>query len=197
VGYLEDIAAMRQEREQREYVEKFQEVQANHQSNFEMREQAARDGDRESWHYWDKEFVQSERDLQAFMPVQQPQVDPRAARWDLINRTYIDRLVQRHGVQGANQKLAQLDGYLTRPRIPNEPNLDRKGMGLQRNSPAYLRNAETLLELYSQDATGVKYDPGEKALTPDDAAKISCLSPRSYNRSVQTLMNAGRVRRED
>ena len=118
MGYLEEIAAMRQERAQRETVEKIQEIQSEYQSNVEMREQAAREGDRENWHYWDSLVEQNELDLQAFMPVQQPQVDPRAAKWDWINRPYIDRLVQRHGVQGANQKLAQL---VAAPRAPLAP----------------------------------------------------------------------------
>jgi hypothetical protein len=70
-------------------------------------------------------------------------------------------------------------------------------MGIQRNSPAYFHAMNNLLELYSEQITGVKFDPEERNLTADGATKLSRLSPRDYNQSVQALQNQGRIGRDD
>jgi hypothetical protein len=203
-SYREDMAAVqqqitaaRQQRAQREYAEQVQALQADYRENLAARNQAATNKDREDWDYWDSLCEQNERDLQSLLPVQQPQAHPHAVRWDYVHKPYVDRLQQRWGVQGSAQKLAEADAYVTRPRNPRATNLNERGMGIQRNSPAYFNAMNNLLELYSEQITGVKFDPEEKNLTADGAAKLSGLSPRDYNQSVQALQNQGRIGRDD
>jgi hypothetical protein len=130
----QSIAQARQQRAQREYQEKFQEVRSNYQSNVEMRNDAARRGDRAEWDYWDSLVEHDERDLQSFYPVQGPQLDPRAVNWDLRNRNFLDR----HGPR-ATHALQLADAYVTRPKIRGERDPNRTGMGIQRNTPAYFK----------------------------------------------------------
>jgi hypothetical protein len=96
-SYLEQIAQVRQQRARQEYAETFQQLQNEYRENVQYRDEAACRNDAEDWHAWDRECERIERDLQAFMPVQQPQVDPRALQWDWRNKPYIDRLEQRLG----------------------------------------------------------------------------------------------------
>jgi hypothetical protein len=204
MSYKEDMAsvqqrinAARQERAQREYVEQVQTLQAEYRDNCANRAQATRDGNREEWDYWDSLCEQNERDLQAFLPVQAPEPHPAAQRWDYINKTFNERLTQRLGPQAAQQKLAEADAYITRPRNPRATSLAERGMGIARNSPAYFHAMESLLELYGESMAGTKFDPSEKALTPDESAKISGLSPRHFNQCTQQLINQGRIGRDD
>jgi hypothetical protein len=193
----QQIQAARQQRAQREYAEQVQTIQADYRENIAARNQAAANKDREDWDYWDSLCEQNERDLQSLLPVQQPQADPRAMRWDYVHKPFVDRLQARWGVQGSAQKLAEADAYVTRPRNPRATNLNERGMGIQRNSPAYFNAMNNLLELYSEQITGVKFDPEERNLTPDGAAQAAGLSPRDYNQSVQALQNQGRIGRDD
>jgi hypothetical protein len=49
-----------------------------------------------------------------------------------------------------------------------------------------------MLELDSARMTGVSYDSKEQALTANEAAKISGLSPDAYNRASQQIASQGR-----
>jgi hypothetical protein len=146
MSYKEDMAsvqqrinAARQERAQREYVEQVRALQAEYRDNCAARAQATANNDRADWDYWDSLCEQNERDLQAFLPVQEPQAHPAAVRWDYINKTFNERLTQRLGPQAAQQKMAEADAYITRPRNPRSTDLSQRGMGIQRNSPAYFK----------------------------------------------------------
>src|SRR5262245_7448923 len=193
-SYQEQVARLRQERAAREHAEKIQEIQTEWRSNLENRNEAARSNNAEDWHYWDKLVQENERDYQAFMPVQQPQLDPRIVRWGQRNQQYLNKLAERLGTRDS-QFLNWIDAKLTTPRNPRDPR--NGGMGLKRGSPAYFQRGRDLLELYSEGITGVKYDSNEQALTADEAARISGLSNRDYNRSVQTLYNQGRIYQEE
>jgi hypothetical protein len=189
MSYKEDLAsvrekidAARQQRAQREYVEQVQTLQSEYRDNWAAREQAAKSGDRAEWDYWDSLCEQNERDLQTFLPAQQPQPDARAVHWDLRNQQYINRVTQRLGPERAMQAMAHVDAIATRHH--------------QRHTPGYQKFVEDYLELHSGNI-GVPYDPKEKLLDANEAARISGLSPKHYNSSVQTLMNQGRIGRDD
>jgi hypothetical protein len=51
---------------------------------------------------------------------------------------------------------------------------------------------DDLLGLYAGQLFNAPYDSAEKALTPDEAAKISGLTNRDYNRAMRTLQGQGR-----
>jgi hypothetical protein len=65
-------------------------------------------------------------------------------------------------------------------------------MNLQRNSPAYLHWGRKFLEANSEIFTGVPYDENNQALTANEVAKFSGLSPEAYNRASQQLFQAQR-----
>ena len=187
MGYLEEMAAIRQQRHQQEYAQRVNEIQTEYRSNVEMRDQAARENDVESWHYWDKLCEEGERDYLAHCPPQAPQMDPRLRNFALRNKSFFDRYGQR-----ADQVLALADGYLTRPRVRHETNPARTGMGLQRYSPLYFSKLKDLLQMHGKDY-GVQYDPSEERLDANQAAKLSGLSPRHYNQAAQVLQAQGRL----
>jgi len=50
-----------------------------------------------------------------------------------------------------------------------------------------------LLEINGEQLFGVRYDRSEQMLTPNQAAKISGLSPQRYNHAVRTMHAQGRL----
>src|SRR5262245_60660693 len=186
-SYLEQVAALRQQRAQQEAAERVEQLKSDYQSNIEMRNEAAQRNDADDWHYWDRECEQNEREWLTYFPPQRPQQDPRWVNFALRNKPFWDR----HGQRG-DYVIRLADAYLTRPKIRGETNPGRTGMGLQRYSPAYFDNLKSLLEMHGKDY-GVTYSRDEEALTPDGAAKASGLSARDYNASVQQLQAQGRL----
>jgi hypothetical protein len=69
-------------------------------------------------------------------------------------------------------------------------------MGLtpdQALSPAGQKLMEEWAEVNGKPLFNVQYDPNEKALRPNQAAKISGLSPSQYNYCARTLWQQGRI----
>jgi hypothetical protein len=191
--YLQEVARLRQQRAQAELQDRLQQIQTEAAENLRYRDEAAQNNDPQSWHYWDSLLEQNERDYQAFVPPQRPQDPPAWTQWALRNKHFFDRYGAR-----AKQAIEVAHGYLTRPKNPRETNLDRRGMGLQPFTPQYFKELENLLEMYGdKSAFGVRYDPNEKALTPDEAAEASGLSARDYNKAVVALRNQGRLGQDD
>ena len=121
-----------------------------------------------------------------YAPRQQPQADPRAVAY--LNRKKV--FVDRHG-QAAIDALGRAHQYATTPRNPSTNNPNNTGMGLRGGSPAYFKAMDDLLEMYAGDL-GLKYDPKEDALSPNEAARISGLSANEYNNGVQKMYSEGR-----
>jgi hypothetical protein len=189
--YLQEIARLRQQRAQAELQDRVRQIQEDYVQNMQGRDEAARNNDPESWHYWDSLVEQNERDYQAFVPVQRPQDPPAWTQWALRNRAFYDRYGDR-----AKQAVQAAHGYITRPKNPRETHPDRRGMGIQAWTPAYFSALEGLLQTHGR-LVGLNYDPSEKALTPDEAAEASGLSARDYNRAVVDLRNQGRLNQDD
>src|SRR5262245_56080620 len=187
-SYLEQIAALRQQRAQQEAADRVEQLKEDYRSNVEMRNEAAQRNDHEDWHYWDKECQENEREWLAYFPPQRPQQDPRWVNFALRNKQFWDRYGQRadHVVKLAHQ-------YLTRPRIPRETNPARTGMGLQPYSPQYFDNMKSLLEMHGKDF-GVHYNRDDEALDANQAAAASNLSPREYNGGGLGRINTGSLK---
>jgi hypothetical protein len=198
--YQEEVYRMRMERKQAEAADRYQQLVEQYNQAVEARDEESlqilsKGGDRSEYDYWDQQVEEAERGLAPYIRAQQPQAHPAATQWDARRKAYVERLQQKHGYQGAMQRFAALDGYITRPKIQNETNPSRTGMGIARNSPAYFKAADELLELHSDSFFGVKFDPNESTLTPNEACEISGTAPAEWNRQAQLAWQQGKIGR--
>jgi hypothetical protein len=183
MSYQEDVARMRMERKQAEAADHYETLRQQYNNALENRENAAlqilgNDGDMSEWNYWDSEMEDAEQQLRPYM--RPPPPDPRATQWDAQNANYLNKVVARVGPQYAQQGIAHVDAIAARHH--------------QRFSPGYNKFFEDYLEMYSEGATGVKYDPKDKTPNWQDAAKASGLSDREYAAAYNQLRAQGRVR---
>lgn len=65
-------------------------------------------------------------------------------------------------------------------------------MGLQRYSKDYFDRGRDLLELYSENATGVKYEPDQDLIADAVVKMPNMCDANTYNRSAQVLNQQGR-----
>src|SRR5215510_12044405 len=98
--YQEEVARMRMERKQAEAADQYEQLRQQYNEAVENRENASlqilgNDGDRSEWDYWDSQVEDAERQLAPYM--RPPPPDPRAARWDWQNQSYINKVNQRIG----------------------------------------------------------------------------------------------------
>jgi len=190
-SYLQEIARMRVERAERERVERLQQIQSDYYDVQKERNEAYRRGDRDEFEMRDADCQRLEDDWAYLNPPQQPQVDSRLVQWAQRNPQFFERYGQR-----AFQALDAAHQYMMRPRNPNTNHPGYTGMGWNPQAvftPAYFDKMKDLLELHGEKFLGVKYDRNEEALTPDEAAKISGLSPQQYNQALRTVASQGRL----
>jgi len=178
-NYQQTIYRMRQERAQRERLNQLENIQTDYREAVRERDEAAARGDIDEFEMRDDDCARLEADWQYHNPPQPPPADPRLVQFGQRNKDYLDKLRARVGPERAGQFLNWLDQRLV-------------NMGLQRNSPAYFERGRDMLELDSARVTGVNYDPNTQALTADEAARISGLSPKAYNNAVQNIAAQGR-----
>ena len=197
--YQQQVMQMRLQRKQAEAADHYEMWRQEYNDALDERENAALQfmddpvGAREDWNRADQRMEEAERNLAPHIRAQQPQAHPAATQWDARRKAFVERLQQKHGYQGAMQRFAALDGYITRPKIQNETNPSRTGMGIARNSPAYFKAADELLELHSDNFFGVKFDPNESTLTPNEACEISGTDPGEWNRQAQLAWRQGKI----
>jgi hypothetical protein len=178
-NYMEQIAAWRQQRAQRQVAERVNQIAAEYRDAVRERDQAIANNDAETAEWRDADCQQLEQEYVTYCPPQPPPVDPRLARFEQRNTDYLNKLRARVGPQRAGQFLNSVDRHLLR-------------MGIQRNSPDYFRRGRDMLELYSAPTTGVPYNSGDQALTANEAAKISGLTAEQYNHASRTMAAQGR-----
>jgi hypothetical protein len=188
-SYNEELMQWRLQRKQAEIADRVEQIREEHARASRERDTAIANNDIENAEYLDKDCEQLEAEYRQYVPDQPPQVHPQWATWIKRNANFIEREGQR-GVQAVQDALA----YMGRPRTAsNDPRYT--GLGLRPEqifTKQDLDRLETLLETHGQTLFGVKYDASEKTLTPNQAARISGLSPEAYNRSAQQLAAAGR-----
>ena len=185
-SYQQQIAQLRVERSQRERLNQLENIQIDYREAARERDEAAARGDRDEFELRDTDCERLEQDW-AYLNPQQQQADPRQVEFVRRNAPFIER----HG-QAAIQALDLAHNYATRPRNPNATNPANNGMGLRPNTPAYFQAMRNLLEMYAKDY-GLRYDRDEELLTPNQAAKISGLSPDAYNHAVRQVAAQGRL----
>ena len=188
-NYQEQIAQLRQQRAQLPNTrQQAEELVANYQESLELREEAAQRGDAAAWHIHDADCETLEHDWDRYYqprPQQQP-VDPRMAGYFKRKKTFFDR----HGNAAANA-MDMAHQYATRPRTGSATTPRNTGMGLQPGTPQYFKAMDDLLEMYAGDF-GLKYDPKEDTVGPNEAARISNVSPDEYNQGVRQMHQLGR-----
>ena len=177
--YQEQIAQWRAQREYQQKQTRLQEIQQDYAHAAQERDEALRAGDTDTAEYKDDDCKYYEEEWQSLVPYR-PQPHPNAAKWDWQNQQYINKIQRNVGPERVMQGMAHVDSLATR-HYP-------------RHSPGYQKFVEDYLEMYSEGATGVKFDPKEATPTWRDAAEISGLSDAEYTDSYKRLRAQGRVR---
>jgi len=185
-NYHQTIARMRQERAQREHLNRLENIQVDYREAARERDEAAARGDLDEFEMRDTDCEELEKSWAYLNPPRQ-QWDPRAVDFLQKNRAFRER----HGA-AADQAILLAHQYATRPRNPNATNPAQTGMGLTPNTPAYFAAIKDLLTMYSKDY-GLRFDPEEEALDATQAAKISGVSANTYNRALQQVSAQGRL----
>src|SRR5262245_56723792 len=189
-SYAEQIAQWRQQRRQQEAQSRIDDLRQEHAEALRERDTAIASNDLELAASADDQCQYLENEYTQLVGPQRPQADPKMVEF-VRRRT---PFVQRHG-QAAYQAMDAAHRYATAPRNPH-PTPDAvgagaHGMGLQPGTQAYFDAMDSLLTMYSKDM-GLHYDPEEKLLTANQAARISGLSPKAYNEASREIGNQGR-----
>jgi hypothetical protein len=187
--YQEQIAQWRAQRKQQEVAERVNQIASEYRDAVRERDQHIANNDLESAAWRDADCEQLEQEYSQYVPPQQPQIDPRLVQFAKQNAGFLQKYGQR-----AYQALDAAHQYMMRPRTGN-PNPAFTGMGWNPQhvyTPAYFARMKELLEMHGESHLGVKYDPNEEMLTPNEAAKISGLTPQQYNYAAQVVGRQGR-----
>jgi len=189
MGYQDDIAAWRLKRQQQQIADRCNQIQSEYREVQRERDQAIADNDMETAECRDYDCQQLEQEWAQYNPPQQ-QEHPTLTRFRYQNQDYLNKVRERVGPEHMSRFLNWADWKLTAP--PNQYDPKRSGMGLQRYSPAYYQRGRDLLELYSEQSTGVKYDSGDRLPMKSDVAKMSGLSDQEYANAERAMASQGR-----
>jgi hypothetical protein len=190
-SYAEDLARWRAERKQAEISNRLEEIKQEHAQAARERDTAIANNDLETAEWRDGDCERLEQEWNQYVPPQRPQMDPRAADWVQRNAPFFER----HGDQKASKAVLDWVYYMMRPKNPNTNNPAYTGMGLtyeQVVSPQGKKILEELLETHGQAFHNVRFDPNEQTITATEAAKISGVSPQTYNNASRELARDGR-----
>src|SRR5262245_23685853 len=157
-SYYQQIAAMRQERHQRETTQRLNDIVNEHSELTAARDDALRDGDQENADFYDAECEKLEREFSRLNPPQPQQLSDAklkwlAERWDLPRHPKIQELA------------AGAHAYVT------------QDLGIPDDSSAYFDAMAVYLE-----------PPGyEKPVSPDEVCKALGIDAKTYNQNVNKL----------
>jgi hypothetical protein len=188
-SYQEEIAGWRQQRRQAEAQSRINELRQEHTEAIRERDHAIASNDLESAAFADDQAQYLENEYRQLVGPQQPQIDPRLVQFAKQNAGFLQKYGKR-----AYQALDEAHNYMMRPRTGN-PNPAYTGMGWNPQhvyTPAYFNRLKELLEMHGEKLLGVKYDSNEEMLTPNEAAKISGLTPEQYNNAAKVIARQGR-----
>jgi hypothetical protein len=190
-SYLQQVAQIRQQRRQQERQQEIQQTVEQHRQAVANRDEAARQGDWETFHEQDREAEGLENYFREINPPQPQGMDPRLQEFARKNLDFL----QRYGAK-AEQALAEVHNYMARPRSPLSKDPRVTGLGFKPEhfyTPQYFETMKNLMEIHGENFWGTKYTRDEEALDATEAAKISGLTPATYNRSARILYNSGRL----
>src|SRR5262245_1270013 len=185
--YREQVAAMRQQKEQEEYAADYNQAIYGREESLRARQEieseAARTTDPneqaelvDQWHYHDAEVQRCEQQIRELTPP--PQADPRMVEFT----RRISPWIEKHGTAGI-QKLEMLHNYATRPRHPYaDPQKvanGTHGAGLRPGTRAYFDFMRNGMETYGA-GEGMPYDRGMDLPHWREIARDSGLSDQAY-----------------
>src|SRR5262249_15019200 len=104
-NYQQTIARMRQERSQREHLNRLDNIQTDYREAVRARDEAAQRGDRDEFELHDTDCERLEQDWAYLNPPQPPPADPRLVEFGQRNNDYLNRLRARVGPERAGQFL--------------------------------------------------------------------------------------------
>ena len=190
MSYQQEIANWRQQRRQAEAQSRVNELRQEHTQAIQERDQAIAQNDLETAAAADDQCQYLENEYRQLVGPQRPQVDPRMAEFVRRRTPFIER----HG-QAAYQAMDAAHRYATAPHDPNATPATvaagKSGMGLKAGTQQYFDAVDSLLTMYAKDY-GLHYDPSEKLLNANQAAKISGLPIKAYNEAAQEIGRQGR-----
>jgi hypothetical protein len=173
--------------ERNQHIYGYQEALRNRQ---QIESEAARTSDpdeqaalRDQWHFYDTELQRCEQEVRRLTPRQVTPLERKQMAFMQKNAPFL----QREGQRGVAAMDLAHNYLVSRGHNPNARGFNEK--------------VRSLLEMYGgnlQQLTGgqvanVRYDPQEQALTANEAAKLSGLSPERYNQYVRAVHAAGKM----
>jgi hypothetical protein len=175
MGYQDEIATWRAQRKQAEAANRVEQIRQEHAQAVRERDQLIANNQMEEAEWRDMDCEQLEAEYNQYVPPQ-PQYHPKDMKMIRAADPYFKRYGQRAAKAAfeVNKHIAQR--MRVSPDHPNYEELMRRGM-----------------EMYGKDF-GAPYDSNAEVLTPEEAAKISGLSPQGYAKAYQQLRRQGRVR---
>src|SRR5262245_38624443 len=188
-SYQEEIAQWRMQRRQQEAADRVEQIKAEYREATRERDVAIAEGDLGSAELRDMDCEQLEAEYSQYVP-QQPQIDQRLVQFAQKNQQFFERYGPR-----AYQALDAAHQYMMRPRRSDTNNPAYTGMGWRPDkvfSPQYFERLKDLMEMHGEAFLGVKYDRNEENLAPNEAARISGLSPQQYNHFAKQVAAAGK-----
>jgi hypothetical protein len=181
--YREQVAAFRYQKQQEDLAVDYNQAVYGREESLRNRQEIERqaaveiDPDerarlKDEWHYYDAEVQRCEADIQRLAPPPPPH--PKVANLAQRNTPFF----RQYGQRGA-QVADVAHRYVT------------ERMGVTPDDPRYEEMVKSWMELHAKNYN-CPYDPNSEMLTPDEAAKISGLSPKAYNSASRRMAADGR-----
>jgi hypothetical protein len=173
-SYQEEIAAWRMQRQQQEVSNRLEQIKTEYAEAARERDQAIANNDMETAEMRDYDCQQMEQEWNQYVPPGPPPAHPKVANLAQRNTPYF----RQYGQRGA-QVADVAHRYVT------------ERMGVTPDDPRYEEMVKSWMELHAKNYN-CPYDPNSEMLTPDEAAKISGLSPKAYNNASRRMAADGR-----
>jgi hypothetical protein len=172
MGYQDEVAQWRQQRAQREIAERVEEIKQQYIENEQARDEAGRQQDGETFDYYDRECQALEQEFSQYVAPPQPELSPQTKQFLNQNADFV-----RKGGEAARQALlAAHQGAVN--------------AGLQPDSADYFRWGKDFLEMYAGN-WGVRFDPTAATPSPNEACRISGVTPELWNKKRQEALDKG------
>jgi hypothetical protein len=176
-SYQEQIAEWRQQRAHEQISNRVEEIKAEYHEAVTERDRLVAEGELDAAGYYDDTVQRLDAEYQSYVPPPQPQAHPKVVNLANRNAAFFRKYGQR-GFQMADVA----------------HNFVTQNMRISPDSPKYADAVLSFMELYGKE-NGMDYDRNSQTLTPNQAAKISGLSPEAYNNASRQLAAQGRFTR--
>jgi hypothetical protein len=186
MGFQDEIAQWRVQRKQLEAQQRVQEIKDEHELACHRRNEALANKDADEASMYDDEMMRLEHEHFELVGPPNPDPDGRYTKYMRKKATFLERYPE-HGPAA----LDEAHRYITRPRNPHTQNPSLTGMGLRPGTPTYFKRMDDLLDLYAADL-GLHHDATDDRLSATEAARISRVSPETYNRAAKAVAAAGK-----